>query len=155
MNKKNSEKKRLKEWNDVLKNDLDGDYSYILSILAYKLKRTRDCLKKNGLVADIDEISQQILSVEKLLERVIDESNYDTPFLELDKKYGKLQKTNIQKNKDGSVAYYIKREFETPQNQKEIRKAFRAACKQSQQMRINDLKKAFSIITKYIWNWWD
>jgi ubiquitin C-terminal hydrolase len=90
---------RMQEWKEFLKDDAEYDWSFILKVLAYKLKRTRQCL---NCTEDAPVSKKEIKTVEDLIVKVYEE--------------------------DG--------------------------CPSEKELKTN-LAKAFDLMTKQIWGWWD
>lgn len=160
-NKKQQLKQRVDEYiKNVLSEDEDWDYYFILKILTYKLKRTRDCIVKNNLIEDAEKISNQILQAEQLFTNVMEDKYDEKYYDELEKKYGKLlhEILPLKSNKNGKIDYYemkIHREHETPKNSDQIHKESMMAYNKAQKEKSNDLKKAFDIMHKHMFEWWD
>lgn len=159
MKKKLSAKAKLnqkyKEYKEFLKDDRDWDFTHILRLLRYKLGRTRKEIVGNKIVADSKEIGQQIKEVEILLKRVI-ENNYEKEiFKDFHKKYGQLKWKFIKEKGESYTrvtTYYTK---ETPENLKQLKKERMALNKKCLDQKHADLKKAFDLMHKNIWGWWD
>jgi len=160
-NKKQQLKQRVDEYiKNVLTDDEDWDYYFILKILTYKLKRTRECIVKNNLIEDAEKISNQILQAEQLFTNVM-EDKYDEKYItEFNNKYGKciFKKIPSKCNKTGKILSYeikITHEHETPKNSNKIHKESLRNYEKAQKEKSNDLKKAFDIMHKHMFEWWD
>lgn len=145
--------KKLKEYAKILKDDLDCDYGYIIKLLLYKLKRTRECLVRNNVGSDTPKIEEQIKEVEFLLSRFM-EDDYDQCLDDFHEKYGELQMIPGEKVK-GGVRVTTVFEKETPENRDEIHSLYRKLRDKAEQMKQDDLTKAFNLLRKNIQNWWD
>lgn len=148
--------KKMREYRAFLKNDYDWDYGHILRLLKYKLERTRKCILSNDIFTSAPKIGKQIKQVEKLLERVYNDRYYDEISKEFHRKYGRLKmitgKSELGTKYSSLTFKYTK---ETSRNSKKIRKEFRRLIKKENQMRLNDLRRAFNLMHKNIWGWWD
>lgn len=154
--KKSRLDKKLKEYRHVLKDDEDGDYAYILQLLKYKLERTRKCIVANEIITSNEIVGRQIKQVEGLLGRVLADQYNDELFKDFHKKYGRL-KLRSGKGKPGSrsvpvILYYAK---ETPANREQAKREASKLYKRADKMRVNDLNRAFDLMKKSIWRWWD
>ena len=58
----------------VLWRDEDYDYGHILSLLKYKLKRTRLHILKHNIILDAKEVAAQITYAETLIQRLQDDN---------------------------------------------------------------------------------
>jgi hypothetical protein len=161
MRRQKSEKKRrlerkLKEYKSVLSKDEDWDWTYILSLLKYKLERTRKCISSNKIIKDAPKVSGQIREVENLLNRVIEDRYFDEISKDFRKKYGHLKMIS-QKPIPGQLATTVTFKFtkETPQNAKRIHSLHHRLYLKAQKMQKDDLREAFNLMHKNIWGWWD
>jgi len=145
--------KKLKEYAKILKDDFDWDYGYIIKLLLYKLKRTRECLVRNNVGPDTPKIEEQIKEVEFLLSRFM-EDDYDQCLDDFHEKYGELQMIPGEKVKGGVIVATVF-EKETPENRDEIHSLYRELRDKAEQMKQDDLTKAFNLLGKNIQNWWD
>lgn len=153
--RKLKEVKRINKYVRFLEGNHEWDYIYIIDLLRFKLKMTRKLFEKEGhsMEATKNEMISQILEVEKLLQKVIDD-NYFEPFQkEIETKYGK-SKFKFGKKKKGLRELII--EWDLPDDKKA-----EAICEQTRlhelatQMQKDDLKKAFDLMVENIWGWWD
>ncbi len=65
-----SKVKRIIEYIPILWEDEDWEWIFILDLLQYKLKRTRECLVEDSLNKDIGEREKQILYAESLIDKI-------------------------------------------------------------------------------------
>lgn len=87
-----SDRLRMREWTSFLKDDQDCDWEFILRVLVYKLRRTREHIVEHAIIADYKQVAAEILSVEKLLKRVLtyDYSAGTQKHFGITKKYGRI-----------------------------------------------------------------
>lgn len=128
-------KKKVSDYRKFLRDDCDFDYSSILKMLRYKLKRTREHIVKHDLVADAQDVGADIKKVEDLLKRVIADKYDEKCWREIEKKFGS-------------------RHIGSEPSQ-EMRQAMLDAEEQALDAKKEDLKKAFDIMLERIWFWWD
>jgi hypothetical protein len=147
---------KVAEYRKFLKDDFDWDYEYILRLLIYKLSRTRRCIVENEIVASNERIGRQIQAVEKLLQKVVNDQYSEEISRDFHKKYGKL-KMKSGKASAGSrsvpVTFYYQREND--KNRRQIHRERRSLDRQAVRMKERDLARAFALIQKNIWRWWD
>ena len=150
-------KKKLNDYRRFLKNDHDWDYVFILRLLSFKLKRTRECITENNIVLDARKIAKQIQEVETLLNRVDKDCYSEEVLKDFYKKYGQLRMIMAPKRKrtPTSIPVHFKFAKETPQNHQKINREFIKLRKKADRMRIRDLNRAFDLMKKHIWGWWD
>lgn len=156
MTKKQALEKKIREYRKILKDDEDWDWAYILRMLRYKLERTRKCIVKNGIIADAPKVASQIRAVEILLDRVDKNRYYDQISKDFRKKYGRLRMISGKARVDSrGVPVTFKFERETPGNSKQIHREHLRLWRKAELMQHSDLKKAFDLMLKDIWGWWD
>lgn len=148
--------KKMREYKKILRKDEDWDWAYILRLLQYKLERTRECIVSNGIIVEAPKVARQIREVEILLERVEKNRYYDDVSKDFRKKYGQIRMIS-GKAKSGAkgVPVHIKYQRETPRNAKKIRIESSRLWRQAERMQHRDLKRAFDLMLKNIWGWWD
>jgi len=147
-------RQKMADYARLLKHDGDFDYSCILDLLKFKLERTRRYIVGHHIVVDAGRIGQEIKEVEDLLGKVI-KDDYDERFLsELTKKWGKLHYKNA-KLPDGNYEFKYWHDKEDESNSGQIHKETRAAYRRAFAARQADLRKAFALMAKNIWGWWD
>lgn len=143
---------RLKDWSKVLKDDADFDYAYILIILKYKLQRTRLHIQEHNIVVRAKEICDGIKEVEDLLDRVIEDDYFRGLFQEFQKKYGKA---TLHREKLPSGNFVVEQHVNGKPMTARVRRGLRAVSIKAGNMRQADLDKAFALMSKRIFEWWD
>lgn len=126
--------RKISDYKKFLEKDQDFDYLFILRMLKYKLKRTRDHIISHNMLVNAKEVGTEIGEVETLLQRVIDDKYEDEQWDKLEKKHGKS-------------LYGINQPVELSQD---VAAASEAAFEDRQA----DLKKAFDMMLDKIWFWW-
>lgn len=153
--RKLKEVKRINKYVSFLEENHEFDYIYIIDLLRFKLKMTRKLFEKEGhsVPETNNEIVRQILEVEQLLRKVIDDKYYEPFQKEIEAKYGK-SKLKFGKKRNGFRELTIK--WDLPEEkQQEVFDEQRRLIELATQMRKDDLKKAFDLMSENIWNWWD
>ena len=148
--------KKIKEYKEFLKNDHDWDWAYVIRLLRYKLERTRKCILENNIIKGSKKVAREIREVEILLDRVAEDNYFHEITKDFRKKHGKL-KTIYEKSEYGPNWLTSKSKFnkETPQNSKRLHVQYARLWTKASKMQQDDLKKAFDLMNKNIWNWWD
>ena len=157
--KKPSEKelfnKKIIEYKKFLKEDKDWDWYYIIRLLGYKLKRTRECIRNNNFI-DSRKIEKEMLEVEKLLVDINNDNYFHLISREFYKKYGNSKMIIEDKNyTNGFSPITIKYQKETARNRNKIGEELVFLSIMSEHMKQADIEKAFSLMAKNIQNWWD
>lgn len=153
MRSKKEKQKQLKEWKKIIEEDYDWDFFHLLNILSYKLERMQKFFEIKGCHEDNIKYAKQMKEAKDLLNKVKEEG-YTKPLEEIDKKYGEMvfAEKSIE---DWKTQKTFHRPKVNKKNEKQYRKDVKAAYKKAEKMKQNDLKKAFDIISKNIWYWWD
>ena len=148
--------KKIKEYKNILKEDEDWDWHYILRLLSYKLERTRRCILKNNIIKDAKKIGQEIREVEILLNNIMADKYFDQISKDFYKKYGR-HKFIIKKKDSKTGLSQISTIFskETPKTREIIHEQYFFLNQIAFQMKEDDLDKAFKLMAKNIQNWWD
>lgn len=149
-------RKKIKEYEKILKEDRDWDWAYILMLLKYKLERTRKCIVSNNIIQNNKKVGREIKQVEVLLDRVLKDGYFEVISKDFNKKYGRIRmkfiKSDLRPNTSQMKTYF---KNETPKNSKIIHREFLRLHGRADKMRYNELKKAFDLMSKNIWGWWD
>ena len=153
--RKLKEVKRINKYVRFLEENHEWDFVYIIDLLRFKLKMTRKYFKKEGHAIEetTNEMANQILEVEQLLRKVIDDKYYEPFQKEIEAKYGK-SKLKFGKIKNGVGKLTVKWDLPEEKKEEAINEQLRLG-ELATQMRKDDLKKAFDLMSENIWNWWD
>ncbi len=156
LTKKMGLEKKLRDYKKVLKDDYDWDWIFILRLLQYKLERTRKCILENNIIVEAPKVARQIREVEVLLKRVDQDCYFEEISKDFRKRYGRLR-MKFKKAKPGEkyTTLDLKYAKETPRNAAKIHAEGSRLYRRAHKMQRNDLKKAFDLIFKNIWGWWD
>lgn len=149
---------KLKDYSKFLVHDRDYDWAHILNLLAFKLKRTREHIINHNVMLNSRKMGSEIKQVEVLLKRVVDDKYFEPFAKELNKKYGptKMVTKPVENGKlKDLLTLKIYRTKETDKNSKQINKETMAMYAKADKMKRDDLKKAFDIMHKKMFNWWD
>ncbi len=158
-----AQRRRLREWVDFLRDDADWDFDYILSVLAYKLKRTRERIAGKRIIKDWRKVAGEIGKVEALLKRVLDDEYHEEVFRDYYRKYGhpKMKWTDLDPEeckKSGArpgqlvgMEVLYKGKPSTPEMDKE----FLGLSDKEFEAKKADLRKAFDLMAENIWGWWE
>lgn len=148
--------KKMREYRKFLKDDYDWDWQYIIRMLRYKLERTRKCILDNDIIADAKKVGREIDEVAKLLKRVEEDRYFEELRRPFFKKYGHPKMISGKPIKGGrAVPVTIAYSKETSRNRNQITKESLRLSKLEDQLRRQDLKRAFDLMLKHIWGWWD
>jgi hypothetical protein len=154
---------KLIEYSQLLWSDEDWDWAYIVIMLRYKIKRTRDCIDRNQIIADEErhDILRQMDLVIKLLDRVERDKYCD--FLERAIVTEHGENFHQYFRRDGGCLYEIMYgkgpdDYDSKYTEKErelLLHRYLAANRAAGRMKSRDLERAFRVTGKYIQYWWD
>jgi hypothetical protein len=150
------EKNRIRKYVRFIKTNHDWDYEYIIQLLRFKLKMVRETIQQHDIIVqeELDQISEQIIEVEKLLDRIIEDNYFYELKAYFEKKYGKVEHNFISK-KETDLSTFKTTYHVSDDKLEEAKQEYLKLHNLSFEMRKNDLKKAFELISENIWNWWD
>jgi len=148
---------KLFQYGRLLWKDRDFDYSYILILLQYKLKRTREHIVEHDLVESAPKIGKQIGHAELLIQRIMDDDYCGELQAAHDLKWGNVIQY-FDPKKDGERYYryhVIRANATTPELEEQERTEQMAVYNAQHQAREKDLDRLFKHIRKYLQGWWD
>lgn len=154
---KKLEKKRLKKYKKFLKDNHDWDYAYIIDLLRFKIKMTRKQILKNDSIEEetMKEIVDQMKETETLLNRVISNEHFEQLEQEFKEKFGGKVKTKMKFTKKNQVKFKDNFSKINEDMIEEAKEEFLKLHDKEDELKKEDLKKAFEIMSENIWNWWD
>jgi len=146
-------RKRVQEYvNAVLWDDNEGDFTWLISLMRYKIGRMRKCMATSPS-NDREEITRQMKVVEDALWRIEDEEYFQKKCRGLPKAYNMRLATV---DKDGRVTLdYVPLNPKKKMRKEEYHKKFKAAKKEAEDEYKADLVLAFETLRDYVRNWWD
>lgn len=131
--------KKILDYAIFLRNDQDYDYTYILSLLEYKLSRTRKEIQRNNIVASTPQIVKNIRTAELLLRRL--RKNEYADYL-TDELYGEK----------GVLETYSKA---TPEEKEFLTKQIKRISAYEEYMWNQDYDFLTKHLKKHLRSWWD
>lgn len=156
VSKKIALERKLRDYKAILKDDEDWDWAFIIKLLRYKLERTRKCIDQNRLIVDHKKVAKQILTVEQLFERILENDYLEEIGKDFFKKNGR-PKWIFEKAKPGQKLISSTSRFprETPRNSVRLHREYLSLVRRSYRMQCSDMNRALALMAKNIWNWWD
>lgn len=140
--------------NAVLKNDGEGDYSWLLELMRYKISRMRKATLGSH-VEDAKRIGKQMMIVEEALKRLRDDEYHYNRTTELGKKNNIKLGFVKRKNDKACALECLPIDKSKPMNEKAYRRGFIQAYKEAEKEASTDLKLAFETMRDHIRTWWD
>ena len=145
----------LKAWARFLRdNHHDYEYPYLLRTIVFKLQRMRRLLR-HGHNADSQEVHDEILEVERLLERVLDHDYHAEAFVRFYAEHGRPTRRKIPVTERGKVLYRFDLLYGGKPATPAMRREMRRLCEQASRAEIDDLRKAFRLMAERLFGWWD
>lgn len=150
------------QYSRILWRDYDWDYGYILVLLKYKLQRTRKRITKDNLVLKTPLIANEILHVEKLIEKFMEHDFCAEEFEMHDKKWGKLEIDSTPVDDDTQSAkpklykaIFSRSNVKTVEDEEQEEKEFRALMDKQEREKQECWNEIFDTMKKYMQGWWD
>ena len=142
-----------------LRKDFDWDYSYILRLLRFKLKRTRKQILENNLILRADEIAAQIEHAEKLIDKW-EEDEFCVELREAhEEKWGKLVDRSEPIESDNGIKLYTwnwsRENATTPELEEQEKKESMEIYEKQDQAKEKNLDELFAHMRRYMQSWWD
>ena len=149
------------QYSKLLWNDFDWDYSYILILLQYKLKRTRERILDNNIVVSAEQIAAEIKHAEDLIQNWRDDNFCEDLYEAHEKKWGKII-SRKERNKDDQVDgdkpwdWFMRREKATTlELHDQERKEYMAIHQQADKAKEENFDELFRHLRDHIQRWWD
>jgi hypothetical protein len=141
-------------WN-VFRFDYDFDGHSLFAIIEYKLQRLEKVLIKGHAIQEPQDMKALKTAI-KLAGRLKDDK-YEIPFYERhNRKWGEMRSKFVPDKKTGSTKWLTSRpKAKTKKQQEEELKEFRAYYIAAEAQQKREEKNLYSILSKYLRNWWD
>jgi hypothetical protein len=147
---------RVIQYSSILYNDTDYDYSSILKMLQYKIKRTRLHIGKHDLIKNAKKYCKQMEEVEQLIEAALEDEFCKKEHEEHDKKWGPLDIKSIKiSNEPFYQMRFLRAHAYSTQEQEQERKEHRKIIDLEILRKKNNWKKIWNRLEKNIMFWWD
>jgi hypothetical protein len=151
----------LLHWIPIIWKNHEWDYSYLLELLVYKLDKMEVYFALEGMSTCSYISANQIAEVKRLLKRV-KEDNYREEVeneFHFEEKYGELAMDFGEKDENDCrrAMFSFVKDGEKISNElkEEADKVYLEMMKIADKRRKKECEKAFKIISKAIFNWWD
>lgn len=125
--------KKLIDWFPLIWKDEDWDYAYLLTLIGYKLKRMRECIHSNDVIAHAENVANEILEAEIMIRNIADDPD---------------DEWSLHYNQWHSCKSSVS---EPCQAEGECRKTLELSAKRSEK----NWHKLWKHLDKYSQGWWD
>jgi hypothetical protein len=147
---------RLWQYSPILMNDVDWDYSRILVMLQYKIKRTRLHMDSHDVLVHSKKYVRQMKQVEELIEQILDDDFTKVEDAAHDEKWGKMRMTGIDKDgNDGTYCRFLRLNVRTMADEEQERKEHRNITKLGMRRNEAAWNKLWKLINLNMRHWWD
>ena len=136
--------KRFLDYAPILWQDEDYDWSAILRMLQYKIKRTRLHLEDHKMFEGFEEACAEMLEAETIIDRILKESWLEEEFEAHMKKYPLQWKTN-EKGEE-----YLESTHDKPQGVE-----FKSLHERRRALEEADWNRLGFLISTHLRGWWD
>lgn len=147
--------RKLSDYRRFLKGDEDYDWHFIIRMLRFKLERTRKHIVEHNFIQAAPRVGKEIQQVVDLLERIEDNKYFEELHKPFWKKYGKPKMKFGKPDDRGSRNVTVTYPKETAANRTQIHRESLRISKMEHKLRARDLERAFKLMQKHIWGWWD
>lgn len=149
--------KKSFQYSLVLWNDYDFDHIYILKLLRYKLKRTRERIEKDNILVATNRISKQIKYAEFLIDRIENNDYFPEEYKKLEEKWGAAEMvfTPCEDRPGFSKLDFVHEKCKTEEENEQAGDEFHAFYKRQDEESERDYDRLFRHLRKYIQRWWD
>lgn len=147
----------LFRWFPVVWTDRNWDHQFIYEVLRFKLSETSKYLRKYGHHLNAERDADNIQVCVNLLDRLLKDEYHEMVFKLHDKKWGRPKfNWDDVKDKPGYCSLRIERpNVITEKDKEQERKEFRRISGHEEQLRKQDIRYLFKMMTKHIQGWWD
>lgn len=135
-------------WLPIIWRDRDWDYSFLFSLLQFKLKRMEKLFRERGCHVSATKDARRMRICCLLLGRLIDDRYMEMAFRAHGKKWGKLEVC-------WEEPIEMWRSEITPETEAQERDESRRCYKHEDYLRRQDLEYLLHLFRKYIFSWWD
>jgi len=146
------------QYSIVLWKDFDWDYTYILVLLQYKLKRTRKRILDNNIILRSEEVGAQIKHAEDLIQKWFDDDFCKDAQKAHDKKWGEIINFTKEVDWNGRKVHQLdiqRANVTTEEEKAQEEQEQRAIWNRQEYERQQCLDEIFAHIRKHIQEWWD
>ena len=148
---------RVIEYSPVLWRDRDYDYHHILTILKYKLQRTREHITEHQFIADANLVGEQLAHAEELIRRILNNNYCEEEQAAHEAKWG--ESVDLSHPSEDHPGYYewdlSRANVSTPEEKEQEKDEQHAIYQRMELARQLDLDELFIHIRKNLERWWD
>lgn len=145
------------EYAKILWKDFDWDFTYILILLQYKLKRTRLAILKDNIILRNEEVASQIEHVETLISKYLDNDFCKELYDAHDKKWGtRVKNEDASEPSNAPWDWPFRRENATTiKLHRQEKEEYMAIHELAEKERQKVFENIFDFMKKYMQQWWD
>lgn len=148
---------RVIEYSPLLWRDRDYDYRHILTLLKYKLERTRKHITEHQIIESADEVGEQIAHAEELLRRILNDDYCKEEQAAHEAKWGEtVDLSHPSETHPGFYEWDMSRaNVKTPYEKEQEKDEQMAIYERMELAKQLDMDELFIHIRKNIERWWD
>lgn len=139
--------KKSIEYSVFLWTDNDWDFAYILMLLKYKLKRTRENINKNANHVGYENIVAEINTAEQMIQKILDGDFYMKEYEAHEKKWGPRKKD--------SMIFGERERIMTSEDKKQEEHEIRIIITEMHRQEEQAWSDLFDYLKEHMRNWWD
>lgn len=151
------ERIRKKKYARFMQTNYDWDYSYVLDLLRFKLRMTREYIQKNSLCEKeaVAEKIRKIAETEAYLEKIVGDNYLFALIDDFNIRYGKVKHCFEKIENSSNSRFATDWSDVAPEKLEEAKAVYATLHEKAEHQRKDDLRKAFDIMCEQIWDWWD
>ncbi len=149
--------KNLIKWFPIIWKDRDWDYHYLMIMLRYKLICMEKLIRENARHVGYERSTNNMKKCIMTLNRIIDDRYYDLAFGPHDRKWGEIDMDWHECEDSPDLCQLeLSRPNAVTEEEKDLEtKQFRVCSKNMSNLERQDVVYLFSMMTKYVKEWWD
>lgn len=141
----------------IIWHDGDSDFSYLLTLMEFKMRRMGDHIIEHDIIVSAPKIGQELKLAAELCKRIREDNYAAVPLAKLDAEYGELSITHAP-TEDANLKELIIDRVKAPRGTAEyelVKKKERKIFDQARAQRERDKEYLFNLMNKRIDFWWD
>ena len=146
--------KNLWRWKGVIWNDRQYDQLFLFKTLKKKIDLMIDEFEQVNYYVGAEKDIKNMRICSLLLDRIIKDEYGENVFKNHDRKWGEIQLSVEEEDDDFSKLNVYREGANTPELKEKEGKQFSRLIRQEEHLKRQDINYLFTLLKKYIRNWW-
>jgi len=150
---------RLIAWTPILWKDKDWDYSYLLTMMQFKMNRMSKCIEDNAFILADKRVGKQLRYASFLIDLIKDPDNHPRVremYADIEKKWGAYGPwTRIKTIGSSDDLLFTRENVKTKEDAEQYKKEFDNYSIAYAKVENDAKKRLFKFMDQYIVKWWD